>query len=116
MISAVPHNPNSHIEFYPANSHLPSLYSHQPYVLVGQIDDPCAFELVIQGRHQDQWVAIKKNISFVEGHKGDHNLAMQWNAQHANLCYAKFLKEGKATHLKEAKEILKKSRSEVAFE
>ena len=116
VISAIPHNPHSHIEFYPANSHLPSLYSHQPYVLVGQIDDPCAFDLVIQGRHQDQWVAIKKNISFVEGHKGDHNLAMQWTAQQANLCYAKFLKEGKASHLKEAKEILKKSRAEVAFE
>lgn len=116
MITAVPHNPNSHIEFYPANSHLSSLYGHQPYVVVGQIDDPCAFDLVIQGRHRDQWIAIKKNVSFVEGHKGDYTLEKEWNAQHANVCYSKFLKEGKASHLKEAKEILKKSRSEVAFE
>lgn len=116
MISAVPHNPNSHIEFYPANSHLGSLFSHQPYVIVGQIDEPCAFDLVIQGRHQDQWVAIKKNISFIEGRKGDQQLTTQWNLQRANLCYAKFLKEGKSSSLKEAKEILKKSHTHIAFE
>ncbi len=116
IITAVPQNPNSHIEFYTAGSHLSSLFSHQPYVVVGQIDDPCSFDLVIQGRHRDQWIAIKKNISFVEGHKGDYTLENQWNAQHANICYSKFLKEGKAAHLKTAKEILKKSRSEVAFE
>jgi hypothetical protein len=116
MITAIPHNPHSLIEFYPAGSHLPSLYSHHPYVLVGQIDDPCAFDLVIQGRHRDQWIAIKKNVSFVEGQKGSRALEMQWSAQMANLYYAKFLKEGKPVHLKEAKAILKKSRSEIAFE
>jgi hypothetical protein len=116
MITAIPHNAHSHIEFYPASSHLPSLYSHQPYVLIGQIDEPCAFDLVIQGRHRDEWIAIKKNISFVEGQKGTQALEMGWSAQHANLCYDKFLKEGKPTHLKEAKEILKKSRREIAFE
>lgn len=115
-ISAVPYQPQSHFEFYPACSHLPALYSHQPYVVVGQVDDPCAFDLIIQGRHRDQWIAIKKNISFNEGQKGDHQLTSEWNAQHAHLCYAKFLKEGKPTHLKEAKEILKKSRAEIAFE
>ncbi len=116
IITAIPQNPNTHIEFYAAGSHLSSLFSHQPYVIVGLIDDPCSFDLVIQGRHRDQWIAIKKNISFVEGHKGDYTLENQWNAQHANICYSKFLKEGKAAHLKTAKEILKKSRSEVAFE
>jgi hypothetical protein len=116
LISAIPHNPHSLIEFYPANSHFPTLYSHQPYVLVGQIDDPCTFDLVIQGRHRDQWIAIKKTISFSDGQKGNHELTKQWTAQQANLCYAKFLKEGKAAYLNEAKEILKKSRAEVAFE
>ncbi len=116
MVTAIPHNPHSRIEFYPAGSHLPSLYSHQPFILVGQIDEPCAFDLVIQGRHLDEWIAIKKNISFVEGQKGNKALEMQWLAQHANVCYAKFLNEGKPNHLKDAKEILKKSRQEIAFE
>lgn len=116
MITAIPHHPHSHIEFYPASSHLPSLYSHQPLVLIGKIDDPCAFDLVIQGRHRDEWIAIKKNVSFVDGQKGTQALKAQWSAQQANLCYAKFLNEGKAIHLKEAKEILKKSRHEIALE
>jgi hypothetical protein len=116
MITAIPHHPHSHIEFYAAGSHLPALYSHRPYLLIGQIDDPCAFDLVIQGRHRDQWIAIKKNISFIEGQKGNQALESDWSAQHANLCYARFLQEGKASHLKEAKEILKKSRREIAFE
>ncbi len=115
-VSVIPHNPNSNIEFYTANSQLPSLYGHQPYVLVGKIDEPGSFDLVIQGRHQGNWIAIKKNISFIDGHKGDDKLEKLWNAQHAGLCYAKFIKEGKLAHLKEAKQILKKSRSEVAFE
>jgi len=116
IVSTIPHHPQAHIEFYPAHSQLPTLYGHQPYVLIGQIDHPCAFDLVIQGRHQDQWIAIKKNISFIEGRKGDPSLAMEWSAERAHLYYAKFLKEGKPAHLKEAKAILKKSRSEIAFE
>lgn len=116
MIAAIPHNPNSHIEFYPAGSHLPALFSHQPFVLIGQIDDPCAFDLVIQGRNRGEWISINKNVSFVNGQKGTQALEMQWSSAKANLCYAKFLKEGKPTHLKEAKEILQKSRREIAFE
>ena len=115
ILTATPHNPSSHIEFYPAASHLSQLYGHQPYVIVGQIDDPCAFDLTLQGRHRDQWIAIKKNISFVDGHKGDHTLERKWSAEHANVCYSKFLQSGKDAYLKEAKEILKKSHSEVAF-
>lgn len=116
MVTAQPHNPNSHIEFYPAGSHLPTLYSHSPYVLVGQIDDPCAFDLIIQGRHRDNWVAIRKNVSFIDGQKGTQALEMQWTAQRANVCYSKFLAEGKPAYLKDAREILKKSRQEIAFE
>ncbi len=116
MITALPHHPHSRIEFYPAGSHLPSLYSHQPFVLIGQIDDPCSFDLVIQGRNRDEWISINKNVSFVNGQKGTQALELQWSGAQANLCYAKFLKEGKGAHLKEAKEILKKSRREIAFE
>jgi hypothetical protein len=116
LVTAIPHNPHSHIEFYPAGTHLPALFSHQPLVLFGTIDDQCAFDLVIQGRHRDQWIAIKKNVSFIEGHKGDGALQSEWSAQHANVCYSKFLQEGKAAYLKTAKEILQKSRSHIAYE
>ncbi len=114
IVSALPHNPDAHIEFTAPNARPTSLYSHQPYVIVGQIDEPGSFDIVVQGRHRDQWIAIKKSISFIDGQKGDHTLEDQWNAQHANAFYSKFLEEGKAAHLKSAKEILKKFRSEVA--
>jgi hypothetical protein len=114
IVSALPHNPDSHIAFTEPNARPSSLYSHQPYVIVGQIDEPSSFDIVIQGRHRDQWIAIKKSISFVDGQKGDRALEKQWNSQHANAYYSKFLEEGKAAHLKSAKEILKKYRAEVA--
>lgn len=115
-ISAIAENPNSNIEFYSANPQMSSLYGHQPYVIVGQIDEPCSFDLVIQGRHRGEWIAIKKNVSFIDGHKGDTALEKMWDAEHANICYSKFVKEGSLKHLKEAKEILKKSHLGVAFE
>ncbi|MBX3718390.1 MAG: VWA domain-containing protein [Parachlamydiales bacterium] len=116
MIAAVPQYPDAHIEFYPASSHLPSLYAGHPYMIYGYIDEPCNFDLIIQGRHGEEWIAIKKNVSFIEGEKGTRNLEKQWKAQKANLCYSKFLKEGKNAHLKDAKEILKTNRTEIAFE
>lgn len=116
IITATPHNPHSHVEFYQVGTQNASIYGHSPFVLVGQIDDPCAFDLIIQGRHKDNWIAIKKNISFVDGHKGDYHLEKEWNARHANVCYSKFLQEAKASLLQEAKEILKKSRLEIAYE
>ncbi len=116
IITAMPENPQSHITLSTPHAQLPTLYSHQPYVVFGQIDDPCTFDLVIQGRHHDQWIAIKKNISFIEGKKGDRSLASEWMAQHSHLIYAKFLQEGKKANLAEAREVLKKFRTEVAFE
>src|SRR5581483_6388133 len=115
-IGAIAHNPNATIEFYSGNTQMSSLYGHQPYVIVGQIDEPCSFDLIIQGRHRGEWIAIKKNVSFIDGHKGDATLEKTWDGEHANICYSKFIKEGKSKYLKDAKEILKKSRSEVAFE
>ncbi len=116
MIAAVPQYPDAHIQFYPASTHLPSLYASEPYMIYGYIDEPCNFDLIIQGRHGEEWIAIKKNVSFIEGEKGTRSLEKQWKAQKANLCYSKFLKEGKNVHLKDAKEILKANRMEIIFE
>lgn len=116
MIAAVPQYPDAHMEFYLASTHLPSLYAGQPYMIYGYIDEPCNFDLIIQGRHGEEWIAIKKNVSFIAGEKGTRSLEKQWKAQKANLCYSKFLKEGKNAHLKDAKEILKANRTEIAFD
>ena len=115
VLEAVPHNRNAAIDFYPGGSHLPALFSSRPYVIYGKIDQPCEFELLVQGRHRDDWIAIRKEISFYDGKKGDRELASRFGAQLANLCYTKFLSEGKEAHLKEAKEILKKTRTTASF-
>ncbi len=114
-ITAIPENPYAHVTLYPSGC-LSTLYGNQPYVIVGEIDEPGAFDFVVQGKHRDEWIEIRKNVSFIDGHKGDSALESKWEAEHANLCYEKFLDDGLAKHLKEAKQILKTHRSEVAFE
>ncbi len=116
IISVLPHQSRANIEIFPAATHMPNLYSHQPYEIVGTIDEPGTFDLVIQGRHGDEWIAIKKTVSFIDGQKGDHSLEKLVSAGRAHLCYAKFLSDGKTGSLKEAKDILKKARTEIAFE
>lgn len=92
----------------------PTLFSHQPYTIIGSIDKPGPFELTIQGRHNDQWIAIKKQVCFTDGAKADQKLLTEWSAQKAQKAYAQFLSEGKPSTLKEAREILKKAHQEMA--
>lgn len=116
IVSAIPDNPHAHIEITTASTHFPTLYSRQPYVIVGTIDEPCNFDLIIQGRHGEEWISIKKNLSFIEGEKATRSQARQWESKEANTCYSQFLKEGKSEKLKEAKKILQSTRTEIAFE
>lgn len=115
-VDAIPFQSQARVTLSPVFFQSPVLFSHQPYVIYGSIDQPGPFDLIIQGRHRDQWIAIKKSVSFVDGVKGDRALLNQWSSQKAHRVYTKFLDDGKSAYLKEAKEILKKSRSEVAFE
>ncbi len=114
IITAIPKNPDAHIELFSTKSQLLSLYSHQPYVIIGQIDEPCNFDLIIQGRHRDEWIALKKSVSFVDGHKGDRTLEKQWEDKRVNTCYSNFLEDAKSAYLKDVKNIFKRSRPEVA--
>jgi hypothetical protein len=116
MVSVIPDNPQAKIEITTASKHMPTLYSTQPYVIVGTIDSPCNFDLFIQGRHGDEWVTIKKNLSFIEGEKANRSTARQWESQEANTYYKAFLEEGNTKLLKEARKILKATRSHIAFE
>ncbi len=116
IVDALPMQSGTHITLTPAFFQSPVLFSHKPYVILGSIDRPGPFNLIIQGRHRDQWIAIKKEVSFIDGSKADRSLINQWTAQKAQRDYTKFLDDAKPVHLKEAKEILKRTRMEVAFE
>lgn len=114
VITAHPVDPSAEVHLAQPSSHaMPTLFSHQPYTILGSIDKPGPFELTIQGRHRDQWIAIKKRVCFTEGVRADRQLLTEWSAQKAQKSYAQFLAEGKPALLKEAREILKKAHQET---
>ncbi|MBI3236888.1 MAG: hypothetical protein HYZ48_04230 [Chlamydiales bacterium] len=106
MVTAVTEGSKAHIEFYTASSHLPLLYAGQPYTIYGHIDEPCDFDLILQGRHKEEWMAIKKKVVFSEGKKATRSLEKQWLSERAKIHYNRFLTDGKSSHLKEAEAIL----------
>lgn len=116
VIEAVPKDSKAKIEFYTAGTHLPALFSHHPYVVYGKINQLSSFDFVLQGRNRNAWIAIRKEIAFTEEKTADRELVSSLGSHLANLCYSNFLKEGKSTHLKEAKEILKKTRTTLSLE
>ncbi len=114
-LAALPSDENAQVVLSQASSHLPTFYSHRPYQIVGKIDRPCDFELIFKGRNQSEWVTIQESLSFSEGEELARADASKDLFQ-MHLLYAKFLREGGITPLKDAKEILKKSHDAVAFE
>jgi len=62
------------IEIYPQSQLSPHLYLNQPYVILGSTDTPDDFLVFIQGRLKDQWLNIKKTVSFVNAKKGNSSL------------------------------------------
>lgn len=65
-------NPAIHI--HPGATLSPHLYLDQPYVILGSTDTLDDFLIFIQGRLQNQWLNIKKTISFVNAKKGNSSL------------------------------------------
>ncbi|MGL4540816.1 MAG: VWA domain-containing protein [Candidatus Rhabdochlamydia sp.] len=108
-LSAKPSDVTALVDLNPASQSV--LYHGTPYKITGYIDDPCAFELSIQGKQHRQWIAIKKTISFIDA-QADASLENQWKMKKA---HARFLQEGKRDLLSDAEKILK-SRFEAAFE
>jgi von Willebrand factor type A domain len=110
ILSAKPSDITSFIDLSPASQSV--LYQGTPYTITGYIDDPCTFELSIQGKQHRQWIAIKKTISFADAAEADPSLEGQWKMTKA---HTRFLEEGKRDLLSDAEKVLK-SRFEAAFE
>ncbi|HSX04316.1 MAG TPA: hypothetical protein VLG76_06265 [Rhabdochlamydiaceae bacterium] len=115
-IDAVANERGNNISIYPSKTILPPLHVKKPFVVVGTIDDLEDFTLFIQGRNRGRWLNIKKTISFKDASKGGRSLEKLWAFTQANLCYDQFLKEGKNTHLKEAKKILTPYKAPICLE
>ncbi|MEN9343971.1 MAG: hypothetical protein RLZZ453_758 [Chlamydiota bacterium] len=106
---------NAHIELYPISSVLPMLYANEPYVVYGKMDHPSSFELIIQGRHQEDWIGIKKFCSLKDAHAMSASSVKKLKKMQASLFYERFLDSGKLSALNQAKELLTQSQKEIPF-
>jgi len=107
-------SPDAKIEIYP-NPTAP-IYLDQPYVLLGSTDTPDDFILFVQGRLKDQWLNVKKTISFVHAKKGGNFLKSEWALQKAYQQYERYLIEGDQKYLTQAKELLEPFHLQIAFQ
>ncbi len=62
------------IDIYPKPGLAPHLYLNQPYVLIGSTDTLDDFFVFVQGRLKNQWLNVKKPLSFVNAKKGNSSL------------------------------------------
>jgi hypothetical protein len=115
-ITALPRSSPAKISLFSLPRQTPSLYLNEPYVILGTIDKLDNFILFVQGRLKDQWLNIKKNISFVNAKKGDASLKAQVSLQQAYKLYEKYLYDLNPAHLAEAKTLLEPHALEVAFQ
>lgn len=98
-VTAVPSDPETQIIL----SSTPSLlYVSQPYTIVGTCDDLSDFSLVIEGKHEDDWMRIEKKLSFSNAKTGGRELEKKWSEVQAQKLYELFLQEGDISHLEKA--------------
>lgn len=116
IITALSSDLDTQITLYPSSTHLPALYSDEPYQIFGKINQLSDFTLIMQARHHNEWLSIKKAVSFEKAKQEKRILGKKWSLQQASISYEKFLTDGKTAHLKEAKEFLKTFGAEVSLE
>jgi hypothetical protein len=111
-----PSDSSSIVKLHPFKAPLPPMFSGQPYVLIGEIDELCDFTLFLQGKSQDGWLNIKKTISLKEGKRGGRTLEKLWSNIEIHNEYDQFMQSGKQTHLRKAKEIAIPLRGIIAMD
>jgi len=73
-IKIISRTANHKIDIYPQPGLAPHLYLNQPYVLIGSTDTLDDFFVFVQGRLKNQWLNVKKPLSFVNAKKGNSSL------------------------------------------
>ena len=94
----------------------PHLYSNQPYVILGTVENLDDFILFVQGRLKNQWLNIKKQISFIDARKGHAYLSTDVAIKKAYELYHQYCYDGNAQHLVEAKQIAQNNQFSCVFE
>lgn len=106
-VTAAKSDQNANLIFYPNETLASNLYIDKPYTIIGKIDRLSDFELIVQGKFGEQWLNLKKNISFKNAKKGGRYIYRDYGMHIAYSKYKEFLKEGNTVCLDEAKQVLK---------
>lgn len=113
---AISLNGPNQITLYPKSVQMPHLYLNEPYVIIGTADTLDNFILFVQGKLKDQWIHIKKKISFTHAKKGGTALKSEWAMQRVYGLYEQYIYDNNSDHLKEAQMLLKPYNLQVAFQ
>jgi hypothetical protein len=113
-IDVAPADKNAKVQIFSQGRDLPPMFANQPYVVTGTVDEVCDLTLFIQGKNNDRWLSIQKKVSLDDASRGGRSLEKLWAQTQSRICYDHFLKNGKATHLKEAVQIVAPYRGVIA--
>lgn len=102
-ISLASHNKT---EIFLQQGQSPHLYADHPFVIMGSTETLDNFILFVQGRLNNRWLNIKKNISFLSARQGSSSLKREWALRKSYQCYRRYFRENNPAHLSEAREIL----------
>ena len=94
------------VEFYPNHGSFPSLYSDRSYKIYGIAENLDDFNLILQGRSGENYISIRKDISFKGAQEGGKKLERNFAHQQAYVCYDYYLKKGDPFFLLEAERLL----------
>ncbi len=113
---AISRSSRAKIELYPHSTTTSHLFLDQPYVILGSTNSLDDFILFVQGRTKNQWLNIKKTISFLNAKKGNQSLRAEWALQRSYKLYEQYIYDDRLEHLTEARALLKPYDFQVAFE
>lgn len=116
IATAIPRSSQTKITLYPKPQQMPALYQNDPYVILGTIDKLDNFILFIQGKIKNQWLNIRKNITFINAKKRDASLNAEWALQQAYSLYEQYLYDLNPASLIEARDLLAPYDLQVAFQ
>ncbi len=93
------------IELFPKGKNAPHLFLNEPYVILGKTNSLDDFVLFVQGKLANEWLHIKKTISFANAKKAPPALASQFAQTKALDLYQKYLEGAGPEFLVEAREV-----------
>ena len=105
-VSVYANDPKAHLKMATFANQAPNLYNKSSFTVMGKIDRLCDLHLVLQGTGAKDQIFLKKVVLFEEATPSTQSMKKEWALQQKTDHYAKYLTEAKASHLKQAREVL----------